>query len=88
MNQWGFGPILLNPTRKQTTMAIRPANKPYDPSKNKPGWTVTTEGVGRYRYTDRAPPKAGISIGLLTWVIAGASTTLATAVTLAYMYWP
>lgn len=77
-------------------MAIHPANKPYDPSKNKPGATGNTEGGlpyrdhddGPYTYVLNRPPKPGISFGLLAWVVLGATITFAVIVTAVIALWP
>jgi hypothetical protein len=67
-------------------MAIDRANKPYDPSNNKPGATGNTEGIPTYRPTTAPPPKAGISGGLLAWVLAGAAITGFIVITLVLTY--
>jgi hypothetical protein len=65
-------------------MPIDRQNKPYDPSQNKPGATVNTEGRGMYPDHDdgpfkarlNRPPKPGISGGLLAWVLTCAAITI------------
>lgn len=90
--QWGFGPTPLSHNRKQT-MPIDRANKPYDPSENKPGATGNTAGGlphqdhddGPFAYRLDPPPKPGVGLGLLLWTLAGAAITF-TTITLWLVY--
>lgn len=63
-------------------MAIYRANKPYDPSENKPGTTFDSQVNPTYLGHREPPPKPGVSGGLLAWVLTSAAITIiiATAV--------
>jgi hypothetical protein len=75
-------------------MAIDRANKPYDPSENKPGTTFNSQvGPGYVDHDDgpfRArldpPPKPGISGGLLAVVLASAAITIIVVSALLILY--
>ena len=67
-------------------MAIDRANKPYDPSENKPGTTFNRPVNPTYLSTTEPPPKPGVSGGLLAWVLTCAAITIITGVALFFLY--
>jgi hypothetical protein len=82
----GFGPALLSSNQKGKHMAIDRANKPYDPSENKPGTTFNSQVGPTYLGNIEPPPKPGISGGLLAWVLTCAAITIILAVALVFIW--
>jgi len=67
-------------------MPIHRANKPYDPNDNAPGTTFSRPVDPTYLDPMRAPPKPGVSGGLLAWTLTCAAITIITGIVLFLLY--